>query len=86
MGWVTGTVVYVMVWWLTLFTVLPLWTQPVPDADETSGWRGAPARALLWRKVLVTTVVAAVIWLGIFALVNSDWLSFRHGWLAAPED
>lgn len=85
MNWFTGLVVYVLVWWTTLFAVLPLWTQPVSEADETSGWRGAPARTLLWRKLLVTTLVAGVIWAGIYALVSSDWLSFRSGWLALPE-
>ncbi len=85
MGWFTGCVVYVLVWWTTLFAVLPLWTQPVPEADAASGWRGAPARTLLWRKLLVTTLVSGVIWLGIYALVSSDWLSFRSGWLALPD-
>ena len=85
MGWFTGCVVYVLVWWTTLFAVLPLWTQPVADADEASGWRGAPSRPLIWRKLLVTTLVTGVIWLGIYALVSSDWLSFRSGWLAMPD-
>ena len=25
-------------------------------------------------------------WLGVYALVESDWLSFRSGWLALPEN
>ena len=29
MGWVTGIVVYVLVWWVTLFAILPLWVTPV---------------------------------------------------------
>ncbi len=28
MGWVTGIIVYVLVWWITLFAVLPLWVTP----------------------------------------------------------
>ena len=76
---------YFVIWWITLFAVLPLWTQPVSKADETSGWRGAPARVLLGRKLLVTTLVAGVVWVGIYALVSSDWLSFRSGWLALRE-
>jgi len=28
MGWVTGIVVYVLVWWVTLFAILPLWVTP----------------------------------------------------------
>ena len=85
MGWFTGCVVYVLVWWTALFAVLPLWTKPAADADEASGWRGAPVRPLIWRKLLVTTLVSAVIWVGIYAVVSSDWLSFRSGWLSLPE-
>jgi len=31
---------------------------------------------------VATTVVATVLWAGIFLIVRSDWLSFRSGWLA----
>jgi hypothetical protein len=33
---------------------------------------------------LITTVVSAVIWGGIYLLVTSGWISFRSGWLALP--
>jgi predicted secreted protein len=33
MGWVTGIVVYVIVWWVTLFAVLPLWVTPSEPND-----------------------------------------------------
>ena len=56
------------------------------EADPETGWRGAPARALLGRKLIVTTLVAAVIWAAAFALIQSDWLSFRSGFLAMPEE
>ena len=31
----------------------------------------------LGRKLALTTVVAAVIWLGIYIVVHSPWFSFR---------
>ncbi|UFN50078.1 DUF1467 family protein [Roseomonas sp. OT10] len=86
MGWVSGIVVYFLVWWTVLFAVLPFGVQPDTDAVSTpGGWRGAPARPRLWSKVLWTTVVATVVWLGLYAIISSDWLSFRHGWLAMPD-
>jgi hypothetical protein len=27
-----------------------------------------------------------VIWLAVFALIESNWISFRHGYFAAPKD
>ncbi len=77
---------YFVVWWTALFAVLPIGTRPDPEGDQASGgWRGAPERPLLLRKVLATTVISAVLWLGVYALIESDWLSFRSGWLALPE-
>jgi predicted secreted protein len=85
MNWVTGCVLYVLIWWLVLFAVLPIGTHAVADPDQTSGWRGAPAKPRLWMKVGVTTLVACVIWLAVFGLIESDWISFRHGFFAAPD-
>ncbi len=87
MTWFSGIIVYLLVWWTALFAVLPFGTRPDPEGDPaTGGWRGTPQRPLLLRKLVATTLVSAVIWVGIYALVESDWLSFRSGWLAMPED
>ena len=76
MGWVTGLVVYFLVWWVTLFAVLPLWVTPA-DPDDPGYAAGAPSRPRLLLKVALTTAISAVVWLGIYALVRSPWLSFR---------
>ncbi len=86
MGWFTGCVLYSLIWWTVLFAVLPVGTRPMADADRATGWRGAPERPMLLRKVMATTAISAVIWLGCYAVISSDWLSFRHGWLALPDD
>ena len=86
MTWFTGVVVYVLIWWIVLFAVLPIGTHPVEEPDATTGWRGAPARPRLLMKVIVTTLVATVVWFGAWLLISSDYVSFRHGWFAAPAD
>jgi predicted secreted protein len=77
MGWVTGIVVYVLVWWITLFAVLPLWVMPA-EPDDPGYAAGAPQRPRLLLKMAITTIVAALIWLAIYMLVRSPWLSFRE--------
>jgi predicted secreted protein len=85
MTWFTGIVVFLLVWWTVLFCVLPIGTRPDPDGDPAAGgWRGTPVAAKLGWKMIATTVLAAVIWAGIWLLVDSDWLSFRTGLLAMP--
>lgn len=73
----TAFVLYVMIWWTVLFAVLPFGTRPVADADPDTGWRGAPERPLIGRKLLATTVIAAVLWGGAMLVIRSDWVSFR---------
>jgi predicted secreted protein len=86
MNWFTGVVLYVLIWWTALFAVLPIGTKPVEEADEATGWRGAPQKPQLLRKVIITTLVAAVVWFGAWLLITSPYISFRHGWFAAPQD
>ncbi len=83
---VTALVVYCLVWWTVLFAILPLGTRPVAEADPATGWRGAPDRPQLGRKLLLTTLAATVIWGAVMGLIASDWLSFRHGILGMPAD
>jgi predicted secreted protein len=75
-NWLTGVVVYILVWWVTLFAILPLWVTP-SEPDQPGHDRGAPQHPYLGRKLALNTLVAAVIWLGIYLLVRSPWLSFR---------
>ena len=73
----TAVVLFTMIWWTVLFMVLPFGVRPVPDADEATGWRGAPDRPRIGRKLLVTTLVSAVLWGAAYAVIRSDVLSFR---------
>jgi predicted secreted protein len=82
----TAIALYITIWWTALFAVLPFGTRPVSEADKTTGWRGAPEKPMMWRKVLVTTLVSAVIWGVIYWIVASGWINFREGWMALPED
>lgn len=86
MNWFTASVVFVLIWWVVLFAVLPFGTRPVDAAPEAGGWRGTPERPMLGRKMVVTTLITAVLWLGAMAIIRSDWLSFRHGWLAMHDN
>ncbi len=86
MNWFTGVVLFIIIWWTALFAVLPIGINPVAQPDDTSGWRGAPARPRLIMKILVTTVVTCVLWTGSYLLIRSDYISFRHGLFAEPDD
>ena len=63
MTWLTAIVVYILVWWVTLFAVLPLWVTPAEPGDPGHG-AGVPKRPYMLRKLALTTAIAAVVWLG----------------------
>jgi predicted secreted protein len=73
---VTGIAVYVVVWWIVLFAVLPWGVRP-PETLVPGQADSAPENPRLWLKAGVTTLIAAVIWAGIYFVVQSDWISFR---------
>ena len=75
MTWFTGLMVYVVLWWLVFFAVLPFGVR-VPDEVEQGHATSAPARPRLWLKAGITTLIAAVLWAGAYWLITSDFLSF----------
>lgn len=76
MGWITGIGLYVIIWWTVLFAVLPWGVRP-PDQPEPGTAPSAPARPRLLLKFGVTSLLAGLIWLALYALVRFDVISFR---------
>lgn len=76
MGIFSGILVYVVLWWITLFAILPLWvtqTQSAVGGNEP----GAPQNAFMKRKILITSAIAFICWLGVYAVIEADieWLN-----------
>jgi len=68
--------VYGIIWWVVVFMVLP-WGVKVPDEHEPGHATSAPERPMLWRKAAITTVIAAVIWVAVYYLIESGLIQFR---------
>lgn len=75
MDWLSGIFVYLIVWWTALFMVLPLWVKRNDGSVEGSD-PGAPQHPYIWRKILTTTILAAVIWIIIDVLIVMEVISF----------
>jgi predicted secreted protein len=79
MGWTTGIAVYVVIWWVVIFMVLPWGVQTIDEKDIAKGHASsAPKRPLLLRKMAVTTVVAAILWTAFYLIAESGVISFRE--------
>ena len=77
MSWVTGVMVYLVIWWTVLFAILPLGVRRRENPGRGQD-RGAPERPDLVRKAIITSIVAAVLWIAFYFLHQSDIFSFRQ--------
>jgi predicted secreted protein len=76
MNWVEGVVVYVITWWLVIFCVLPIGVKRAEE-EHLGHDAGAPANPRLKFKALLTTGITTVIFIAIYWVVSSPYLSFR---------
>jgi len=77
MNWFFGAGVYIIIWFLVLFTVLP-WGVRTAEEPEPGHATSAPIRPRLGLKVLVTTVLAGLIWLAVDYVVSHNLVDFRQ--------
>lgn len=77
MSWATGIMVYLVIWWTILFAVLPLGVRRVENPGRGQE-RGAPERPQLLRKAIITSIVAAVLWIAFYLFHQADILNFRR--------
>ena len=77
MSWATGIMVYLVIWWTILFAVLPLGVRRVENPGRGQEV-GAPERPDLRRKALITSIVAAVLWIAFYLFHQADILNFRR--------
>ena len=79
MDWGTGLAVYFVIWWISLFMVLPWGVKRVDPADLQPGEDpGSPARPRILLKFAITTVVAGVIFGAFYWLHGSGLVTFRQ--------
>jgi predicted secreted protein len=76
MTWVQAIVAYVVIWWVVIFAVLPFGIKSV-EQGEPGHDAGAPANPRLLLKAGITTIIASIIWLAVYLVINSDLISFR---------
>ena len=71
--------IYFIIWWVCLFVVLPFGVKNAHEAGEAveqGNEHGAPVRPMLWRKVLATTVLSAIVFALIWGQVTYRWIGF----------
>ncbi|HRN85077.1 MAG TPA: DUF1467 family protein [Hyphomicrobium sp.] len=74
-----GLALYFVIWWLTLFTVLPFGVRTQGEAGKVVAGtpESAPAAPRILRTLLINTVVAAVVFAFVWAALENDWLGLK---------
>jgi predicted secreted protein len=79
----TGAMIYVVIWWVVFFAVLPFGVRTAEETGEAvrQGFaESAPVSPRLWLKAGITTALAALLWgLFYYAYLNGffgleDWV------------
>lgn len=77
MDWTLAIAFYFVTWWLTLFIVLPFGVKTQhEDGEVVLGTpESAPARMRLGKVILINTVLAFVVFLILWTILQSSWMS-----------
>ena len=81
MGITGSIIIYVMIWWIIFFSVLPIGIQSKKEAfKEKIGGAdpGAPINPGIGKKFLITTFITTIIFAVIYYLVKFDLLNLRE--------
>ena len=81
MGITGSIIVYVLIWWMIFFSVLPIGIQSNKEIfkDKIEGGDpGAPKNPKIAKKFLITTVITSIIFIVIYYLVKFDLLNLRE--------
>lgn len=73
---VSSVVVYILLWWWVFFMTLPFGVKP--SVEQVPGQApSAPDKPRVVRKMLITSVIAAGLFIIVHAVITSGMFSFR---------
>ena len=81
MGITGSIIVYVMIWWIIFFSVLPIGIRSNKEVfkDKMGGVDpGAPKNPKIGKKFLITTLITSIIFIVIYYFVKIDLLNLRE--------
>ena len=81
MGITGSIIVYVLIWWIIFFSVLPIGIQSKKEKfiEKIDGVDpGAPNNPKIGKKFLITTIITSIIFIVMYYLVRFDLLNLRQ--------
>ena len=81
MGITGSIIVYVLIWWIIFFSILPVGTQSNKEKfkERIDGIDpGAPINPRIGKKFMITTIITSIIFIVIYYLVKFNLLNLRE--------
>ena len=76
MDFVSGLVVYILLWWWVFLMCLPFGVRP-PAIPEKGHAASAPAKPMLWRKIVAATVIAGGLFIFVYFVIDLGVISLQ---------
>ena len=79
MSLISAIAVYFIIWWLVLFAVLPIGVRSQSEEGDVilGTEHGAPVKPMLGRKVIITTIVAGIVFAFVYVIFGVFELSLE---------
>ena len=71
---VSGIVVFILLWWWMFLMALPVGVK-TPDSIEIGHATSAPEKPMIWRKAVIATIIASILFVIAFWVIDSGLLS-----------
>ena len=76
---ITGSlIIFVLIWWIVFFSLLPIDVDRKHKKMVEGVDKGSPENPKIIKKIIYTTVITLIIFIGIFMLVKYDYLNLRR--------
>jgi predicted secreted protein len=76
---ITGSlIIYVLIWWIIFFSLLPIDVDRKHKQFVEGIDKGSPENPRIIKKLIYTTIITSIIFIGIFMLVKYDYLNLRR--------
>ena len=77
MSVITGFAIYFIVWWITLFIVLPFGVHRDRNVEQGND-PGAPLQHRMLLKIILNSILALIIWLVIYMVDTYNLITLRE--------
>ena len=75
---ITGSlIIFVLIWWIIFFSLLPIDVDRKHKKLVEGVDKGSPENPRIFKKLIYTTILSSIIFIGILMLVKYDYFNLR---------